>query len=105
MAQTTQGSAAGETTRRAGAFDIRTFIAMLIGIYGVILVVTGLFATTGDQLKKSDGWNVNLWAGIGMLVFAVAFAVWARLRPVIVPEHVETAEAADEGEPDRVARP
>ena len=32
--------------RRAGAFDIRTFIALLIGIYGLVLVLMGLFATS-----------------------------------------------------------
>ena len=28
--------------------------------------------------------NANLWTGIGLVVFAVAFVVWARLRPVVV---------------------
>ena len=30
--------------QRAGAFDIRTFIALLLGIYGVVLVVMGCSA-------------------------------------------------------------
>jgi hypothetical protein len=33
--------------------------------------------------------NVNLGAGIGMLVFAALFVAWARLRPVVVPDEVE----------------
>ena len=72
--------------RKAGAFDIRTFIAMLIGIYGVVLVVMGLVATSDADLDKSGGSNVNLWAGIGMLVFAGAFLVWNKVNPTKVPE-------------------
>jgi hypothetical protein len=29
--------------------------------------------------------NVNLWAGLGMLVAAALFAVWTWLRPLRVP--------------------
>lgn len=71
--------------RKAGAFDIRTFIAMLIGIYGVVLVVMGLISTSDSDLTKSGGWNVNLWAGIGMILVAALFQAWAMLRPVVVP--------------------
>ena len=71
----------------AGAFDIRNFIGALIGIYGIILVLMGLF---GDPaLEKTGGINANLWAGLVMVVGAAAFMVWARLRPIIVPDHVE----------------
>lgn len=69
--------------RTAGAFDVRFVIATLIGAYGVILTATGLFWTSDAELDKSDGLNVNLWAGIGMLVVAGAFVLWARLRPVV----------------------
>ena len=31
----------------------------------------------------------NLLAGVGMVVVAAAFVAWARMRPVVVPEHVE----------------
>ena len=80
----------GDTTEaphRAGAFDIRMFIAMLIGIYGIVLVVAGLIGPSDADLKKADGLNINLWAGLGMLVFAGAFLLWARLRPVVITEH------------------
>lgn len=70
---------------RAGLFDIRSIIGLLIGIYGVILVITGFF-TSDDQITKSDGVNVNLWAGLVMVVVGVAFVLWARLRPIVVPE-------------------
>jgi hypothetical protein len=78
-----------ERRHRAGAFDIRTIIAMLIGIYGAVLVLTGLIATSADDLRRAGGMNVNLGAGIGMMVVAALFVVWARLRPVVVPDEVE----------------
>lgn len=78
----------------AGAFDIRNIIGGLIGLYGVILTVMGIF---GDQeLDKTGGVNANLWAGLVMLVIGVAFLVWARVRPVVVPPSRETAAGQDD---------
>jgi hypothetical protein len=78
-----------KTAHRAGAFDIRVFIASLIGIYGVVLVVYGVIGSSATQLDKSGGVNINLWAGIGMVVVAAGFLAWARLRPVVVPENLD----------------
>lgn len=77
--------------RQAGAFDVRNFIAMLMGIYGAVLVLMGLFGTSEQDLERAGGLNINLWAGVGLTVVTAAFALWARLRPVDVP-----AEAEDE---------
>jgi hypothetical protein len=73
----------------AGAFDVRNVIAALIGFYGVVLVVMGLVDNGADALKKTDGFNANLWVGLALLVFAVAFALWSRLRPIVVEEPTE----------------
>jgi hypothetical protein len=86
MAESTSGTSSGQ--HRAGLFDIRFIIAALIGVYGIITVLTGLFASDA-QIEKADGLNINLTAGIGMLVVAIAFGVWARVRPIVVPDHVE----------------
>jgi hypothetical protein len=87
MSHTSDGNPApntdGDVPHRAGAFDIRVFIASLIGIYGIVLLIAGL-VQGDDQLTKTDGVNLNLWAGIGMIVVSVLFLVWARLRPVVV---------------------
>ncbi len=91
MSQTTEERAEVET-RKAGAFDIRTFIAMLIGLYGVVLVVMGLLGTSQRDLARAGGLNVNLWAGMGMVVVAGLFQIWAKLRPVIVPEDADARE-------------
>lgn len=75
------------TKKTAGAFDIRNFIGMLLGLYGVILTLMGLF---GDkELDKTGGINANLWTGLALLVVSGGFMAWARLRPTLVPDHVE----------------
>lgn len=78
---------------RAGAFDVRTFTGMLIGLYGAVLVPTGIFGTSQDDLDRAGGLNINLFAGLGMLVVAAGFLLWARLRPVVVPDSAEEAAA------------
>jgi hypothetical protein len=90
MTQTqTQAGTRRQRRHQAGAFDIRMIIAMLIGIYGVVLVLAGFLGTSDADLRRSGGMNVNLDAGIGMLVVAALFVAWARLRPVVVPDEVE----------------
>lgn len=73
------------SARKVGAFDIRSFIAMLIGVYGLVLLLMGLFGTSDADLAKADGLNINLWTGIGMLVVAASFQVWATVRPLVIP--------------------
>jgi hypothetical protein len=92
---TTRADAPDATKRKrryAGAFDIRTIIALLIGTYGVVLVLAGLFGTSDRDVSRAGGMNINLDAGIGMAVVAALFLVWARLRPVAVPDEVEQDE-------------
>src|SRR3954451_100033 len=69
-------------THKAGAFDIRTFIGTLLGIYGVILVLVALF--------NSDGREINLPTGICLIVGSAIFIGWARWRPVVVPDNIDT---------------
>ncbi|MFI6029963.1 hypothetical protein [Amycolatopsis magusensis] len=73
------------TPRRAGGFDIRLIIALLMGVYGLVILVMGIGFTTQEELDRADGLNINLWAGIAMLVFSAAFVLWAKLRPLTVP--------------------
>lgn len=79
----------------AGAFDVRNFIAALLGLYGVILVVWGLVSHTAEDAAKTGGLNANLWTGVGLLVVAAAFFAWARLAPIVVEVH-ETADGGKE---------
>jgi arginine exporter protein ArgO len=93
---------AGETTRHtAGAFDIRTFIAALMGIFGVILILAGIFGADKTTDGSKTAGNVNLTVGISILVFGALMEGWALWRPTIVDE-AELARdraAAEEGPP------
>ena len=80
------------TKHAAGAFDVRNVIAELIGFYGVVLVVVGLVDNGEDALKKTGGFNASLWVGLAMIVFALAFALWSRLRPIVVEAPKQTDE-------------
>jgi hypothetical protein len=79
----------------AGAFDVRNVIAGLIGLYGIVLVVLGIVGNSAADQAKTGGWNANLWSGIVMIAVALVFAVWTRLRPVVV----EAPAAATAGDP------
>ena len=67
--------------KAARLFDIRRLIGGLFLIYGVILVVLGL-GESDKSIAKSADINVNLYAGLGMLVLSVFFIAWALLRPL-----------------------
>jgi hypothetical protein len=88
----------GGRKHTAGAYDVRVFIAGLIGLYGVVLVVMGIFFDTADDKDKTGDVNANLWAGLVMIVVAIAFAVWTRLRPVIVDEKALAEAHAEAGD-------
>lgn len=66
-------------------FDLRSIIALLFGVYGIILLVMGLFFESPDELQKAGGIDINLWSGIVMIVVAVLFALWAWRRPLVPP--------------------
>jgi uncharacterized membrane protein len=81
--------------RTAGAYDVRVFIAGLIGLYGIVLVLMGLFDDSADDKAKTGDVNANLWAGLVMIVVAIAFAVWTKLRPVVVEPRGVDRDAAE----------
>ena len=86
----TDTSAEASGGHTAGAFDIRNIIGALLAIYGVLLLAAGLFMDTEEA--KTGGVNANLWTGLALLVAGVAFLLWARLKPIIVPADVEPVE-------------
>jgi hypothetical protein len=74
--------------RQANRFDVRRIIGGLFVVYGVILTVIGIVGSTAIK-HKAAGVNINLWAGLGMLVFGALMIFWALSRPVM-PEPPET---------------
>jgi hypothetical protein len=74
--------------KAANRFDIRRLIGGLFVLYGLILVALGLFGSHHVK-HKAAGINVDLWTGLGMLVFGGLMIFWALSKPT-VPEPPET---------------
>ena len=81
--------------KTAGIFDIRNVIGGLLGIYGVILLLMGIFGD--EEGHKTGDVNANLWAGLILLVVGIIFLAWAWMRPVVVDEEA-VAEVRREDE-------
>ena len=95
MSSSTSGGAG--TKHAAGAFDVRNVIAALIGFYGIVLVLLGIFSDTAADRERTGDVNANLYAGIAMLLFAAAFALWVRLRPIVVEAPPDRQDPEDDG--------
>ena len=87
----------GKSTTAARLFDIRRIIGGLFVIYGIIVTIAGI-SPSDASLDKSEGVNINLWTGLGMLALGVFFLGWLRLRPTAppAPPLPSTKEAGDE---------
>ncbi|MBV9025585.1 MAG: hypothetical protein JO362_17740 [Streptomycetaceae bacterium] len=68
----------------ARLFDVRRVIGGLFVVYGVIVTFAGITASSAD-IKKAQSININLWTGIGMLVFGLLFLLWLKLSPTPPP--------------------
>ena len=67
--------------RAANLFDLRRIIGGVFVVWGVLLIILGL--TDSDaEIKKAADLNINLYAGIGMLVFGLLMLLWAFTRPL-----------------------
>src|SRR6478672_3657577 len=94
-------SGGGRAMAAANLFDLRRIIGGLFIAYGVLLTILGI--TDSDaEIQKAAGININLLAGLGMLVFGLLMITWALTRPL--GEQLEEAEAGEGGEdPSRAA--
>ena len=70
-----------QEARLANRFDIRRLIGGVFLVYGLVLTALGVFGSSHVK-NKAAGLNIDLWAGLGMLVFAGLMIAWALLRPV-----------------------
>ena len=95
---------ARRAAKAARLFDIRRLIGGLFLIYGVILVVLGL-GESDASIEKSAGMNVNLWAGLGMLVLSALFIAWGLLRPLSADPDLEQAGGEAGGDGGGTGRP
>jgi hypothetical protein len=94
---------AGQPSRRRAAqaanlFDLRRIIGGLFSVWGVLLIILGATDST-QEANKAAGMNINLIAGVGMLVFGILMLIWAFSRPL----GTELVEAEDGEHPERAA--
>ena len=66
----------------AKLFDLRVLIGGLFTVYGLVLIIAGIFSSAAER-QKAAGININLWMGLGMLALGLLFLLWWRLRPLI----------------------
>lgn len=85
------------TKKKAGAFDIRNVIGALIGLYGLVLLLAYLVLDPG--VNPDTGMDkepvYNLYTGIVLVIVAAVFFIWAKLRPTVVEEVEDAADAVD----------
>lgn len=61
--------------------DIRVPVGGIFSIYGVLLIVWGFASGDLEPRHMIGPLNVNVWDGIGMLVFGVILLLLARRSP------------------------
>ena len=69
------------THRAANVFDLRRIIGGVFIVYGLLLTILGLFDSQ-EEIDRAAGVNINLWTGLGMLVFGLLMITWALTRPL-----------------------
>src|SRR4051794_13375966 len=84
--------------RAANLFDLRRIIGGVFTAWGVLLIILGLFDSQ-EEIDKAAGLNINLYAGIGMLIVGLLFLLWAFPRP-LGKELTESEQASSSGGSD-----
>jgi hypothetical protein len=84
-------AAAKPSASAARLFDVRRVIGGLFVVYGVVVAVIGMVDSPA-QIAKAQGVNINLWAGLAMLVFGLLFLVWQWLRPAQAPSAADGSD-------------
>jgi hypothetical protein len=71
-----------EVEKASSILDLRRIIGGLLGVYGLILLGAGLFASEAEK-EKAAGVNINLWVALALLAAAAIFFAWAATRPLV----------------------
>ncbi|MDZ7577693.1 MAG: hypothetical protein U0904_05915 [Candidatus Nanopelagicales bacterium] len=74
--------------RFARFLDLRFVLAALFAIFGVLVTLTGIFATPAE-VAKAAGINISFWTGIGLLIVSGIFTLWLLSAPPEVPQGAE----------------
>ena len=104
-------ASAAEPTRKrsrpraaANRFDIRRLIGGLFLLYGVDAHRRWASSAPHHVKTKAAAINIDLWTGMGMLVFGALMVFWALARPV-TPEPPETRGQGSGRDPARTGAP
>jgi hypothetical protein len=89
-----EAAAAKPSASAARLFDVRRVVGGLFTLYGVIVTVVGLLDSPA-QIAKAQNVNINLWAGLVMLVFGVLFLVWQWVSPATVPDDIAGSQPGE----------
>jgi hypothetical protein len=65
----------------ANLFDLRRIIGGVFLALGVLLTILGLTESQAE-IDKAAGVNINLWTGLGMIIFGILMVIWALARPL-----------------------
>ena len=89
--------------RAANLFDLRRIIGGVFTAWGVLLIILGIFDSQAE-IDKAAGVHINLFAGIGMLVFGLLMLLWAFTRPLgqeLTESEKASAAAGSDGQGTR----
>ena len=81
MEENTADVSEEQVERATNLLDVRKIIGGLLGVYGLILLLAGIFGSDADK-DKAAGVNVNLWVGLALLIACAVFWGWALTRPL-----------------------
>ncbi len=85
---------------RLSLFDLRTWIAIMFGVFGTMLAGYGLFFVTEEDLAKAAGINLNLWTGLAMMIVALFFAGRSAAAPQVLSEALGSRLPDEDAQPN-----
>jgi uncharacterized protein YjeT (DUF2065 family) len=60
--------------------DIKFPIGLMFSAFGLLLTIYGIFTMTDPEMyKKAFDININLWSGLGMLVFGGIMLITSKI--------------------------
>ena len=76
MADEKPDLSAEQVEKATSLLDIRKIIGGLLGVYGILLLGAGLFASEAEK-EKAAGVNINLWVAVALSWPPVPFSYGA----------------------------
>lgn len=71
--------------------DLRLILGALFVVYGVIVTIVA-FADHSAHNIATNGFTVNLWTGLLMLLGGLLFLAWNFMRPIPAEDIIKSAE-------------